>query len=130
MPQPAVQNDLIQGQCMPGTHQVPSPSGGPMANPAPLPFLAPLQSGLISTVTIGGRPVAVVGSSGNNQPAHIGLHASDPTQADPTRQVGRVTSGSATVTFGGKQAATTASQCSICGGVATIKATVMNVTIG
>lgn len=130
MPQPAVQNDLIQGQCLPGTHQVPSPSGGPMPNPAPLPFMAPLQSDLVSSVTIGGRPVAVVGSSGDNKPPHIGLHASDPTQIDRTRQVGIVTSGSATVTFGGKHAATSISQCSICGGVASIRTTVVNVTIG
>jgi uncharacterized Zn-binding protein involved in type VI secretion len=129
MAQPAVQGDMIQGNCLPGTHQVPSPSGGPMSNPAPLPFAGPLTEGLVSSVTIGGRAVAVVGSAGDNRPPHIGLHASDPAQVNVKLQVGKVTTGSATVTFGGKAAATSQSQCKICGGTATIMTTVTNVTV-
>jgi uncharacterized Zn-binding protein involved in type VI secretion len=129
MAQPAVQGDLIQGNCLPGTHQIPGPLGVPIPSPAPLPFVGPLLSGLISTVTIGGRPVAVVGSSGDNTPPHIGLHATDPAQLMPKLQVGQVMSGSPTVTFGGKPAATSQSQCKICGGVAKITTTVTNVTV-
>lgn len=129
MAQPAVQGDIIQGNCLPGTHQIPSPAGNPTPSPSPLPFNGPLQSGLVSSVTIGGKPVAVVGSSGDNTPPHIGLHASDPTQVNVKLQVGQVMSGSPTVTFGGKAAATSQSQCKICGGTATIKCTTTNVTV-
>lgn len=129
MAQPAVQGDIIQGNCLPGTHQIPGPLGVPIPSPAPLPFVGPLQSGLESSVTIGGKPVAVVGSSGDNTPPHIGLHASDPTQIVMKLQVGQVLSGSPTVTFGGKPAATSQSQCKICGGTAQIKCTTMNVTV-
>lgn len=129
MAQPAVQGDVIQGQCLPGTHQIPSPVGNPIPSPSPLPFNGPLQSGLVSSVTIGGKAVAVVGSSGDNTPPHIGLHATDPTQVNVKLQVGQVMSGSPTVTFGGKAAATSQSQCKICGGTATIKCTTTNVTV-
>lgn len=128
MAQPAVQGDLIQGNCLPGAHQVPNPSGSPTPSP-PLPFSGPLLTALVPEVTIGGKTVAVVGSSGDNTPPHIGLHASDPSQANPKLQVGKVLAGSATVTFGGKAAATSMSQCQICGGVARITTTVTNVTI-
>jgi uncharacterized Zn-binding protein involved in type VI secretion len=131
MAQPAVQGDVIQGSCQPGTHQMPNPSSGaPQPNPSPLPFVGRIESGLVASVTIGGRPVAVVGSSADNKPLHIGLHPSDRTQVNPKLQVGKVTSGSPTVTFGGKPAATSQSQCSICGGTATIRTTVTNVTVG
>jgi uncharacterized Zn-binding protein involved in type VI secretion len=129
MAQPGVQGDMVQGNCLPGTHQLIGPLGSPMPSPAPLPFIAPLLSGLVSNVTIGGKPVAVVGSSGDNTPPHIGLHASDPAQVNPKLQVGQVMSGSPTVTFGGKPAATTQSQCKICGGVAKIIATTVDVTV-
>jgi uncharacterized Zn-binding protein involved in type VI secretion len=129
MAQPAVQGDIIQGNCLPGTHQIPGPLGAPTPSPAPLPFVGPIQQELISSVTIGGKPVAVVGSKGDNTPPHIGLHASDPTQINVKMQVGEVLSGSPTVTFGGKAAATSSSQCKICGGTATIKCTTMNVTV-
>ena len=127
MASPAVQNDRIQGTCMAG-HQVPSPSGAPMPAP-PLPFSGPLTDGLVSKVTIGGKPVAVVGSSGMNKPLHPGLHASDPFQIATNLQVGQVLSGALTVTFGGKPAATTMSQCKICGGTSKILSTVVNVTV-
>ena len=130
MAAPAVKGDIIQGQCQPAFHVVPNPSSGaPQPPPAPLPFNGPLTSGLVDSVTIGGRPVAVVGSSGDNTPPHIGLHPSDPTQVNVRLQVGQVTSGSPTVTFGGKPAASSASQCKICGGTAQIKTTVTNVTV-
>lgn len=127
---PAVKGDVVQGNCLPGTHQVPNPSGGSMPNPAPLPFAGPLNAGLIDTVTIGGRPVAVEGSSGDNKPLHVGLFASDKAQVNTKLQVGKVQSGSVTVTFGGKAAATSQSMCKICGGAAKIMTTVTNVTVG
>lgn len=111
MAQPLVMGDKIQGQC--AIHQVPSPAGPPMPSPAPMPFSAPLLSGLEPTVTIGGKPVAVMGSSGYNLPPHVGLHPADPYMV-PTMQEGKVLSGSATVTAGGKAIATSSSQVSMC----------------
>lgn len=128
MAQPLVQADRIQGQC--AIHQVPSPTGAPMPSPAPLPFSAPLLTGLDPTVTIGGKPVAVVGSSGFNAPPHVGLHASDPFLV-PTVQQGTVMSGGPTVTVGGKPIATTLSQVTMCMQVpGKAVATVTNVTVG
>lgn len=128
MAQPLVMGDKIQGQC--AVHQVPNPaSGAPQPSPAPLPFAAPLTLGLEATVTIGGKAVAVMGSSGYNTPPHVGLHASDP-YAVPTMQEGKVVSGSPTVTAGGKAVATTSSQVSMCASVpGTAVATVTDVTV-
>lgn len=112
MAQPLVMGDKIQGDC--SVHQVPNPtSGAPQPSPAPLPFSAALLTGLESTVTIGGKAVAVMGSSGYNTPPHVGLHPSDPSMV-PTMQEGKVLSGSPTVTAGGKAVATTDSQVSMC----------------
>jgi uncharacterized Zn-binding protein involved in type VI secretion len=112
MAQPLVMGDKIQGQC--SIHQVPNPSSGaPQPSPAPMPFSAPLLQGLEQTVTIGGKAVAVMGSSGFNTPPHVGLHPSDPNLV-PTTQEGKVVSGSATVTAGGKAVATSDSQVSMC----------------
>ena len=112
MAQPLVMGDKIQGQC--AIHQVPNPaSGAPQPSPSPLPFSAPLLQGLEQTVTIGGKAVAVVGSSGYNTPPHVGLHPSDPFMV-PTTQQGTVLSGSPTVTAGGKPVATTSSQVAMC----------------
>ena len=112
MAQPLVMGDKISGQC--AIHQVPNPaSGAPQPSPAPMPFSAPLLSGLEPTVTIGSKPVAVMGSSGYNLPPHVGLHPADPFMV-PTMQEGKVLSGSATVTAGGKPIATSSSQVSMC----------------
>ena len=112
MSQPLVMGDKIQGQC--AIHQVPNPaSGAPQPSPAPMPFSAPLLSGLESTVTIGGKPVAVMGSSGYNVPPHVGLHPANPYMV-PTLQEGKVLTGSPTVTAGGKAVATSSSQVSMC----------------
>ncbi len=70
---------------------------------------------LVSTVQIGGKPAAVVGSSGLNTPPHVGLHASDPFMAPPTQR-GTVSAGSTTVLFDGKPAARTGSSCTVCAG--------------
>jgi uncharacterized Zn-binding protein involved in type VI secretion len=122
-----VMNDRITGQCP--NHQIPNPSSGAPQPAPPMPFSAPLTMGLVSTVLIGGKPVAVVGSSGLNTPAHVGLHPSDPYLAPPA-QVGRVTSGSATVLVGGQPAATAQSTCTCCAAPGSLVPTVNTVVIG
>jgi uncharacterized Zn-binding protein involved in type VI secretion len=111
MAQPLVMGDKIEGKCP--MHQVPSPSGAPQPSPSPMPFSAPILMDLEPTVTIGGKPVAVMGSNGLNVPPHVGLHVSDPSIV-PTMQKGTVMSGSPTVTAGGKAIATSASMVTIC----------------
>ena len=68
MAQPLVMGDKIQGQC--SIHQIPNPSGSPTPTPGPLPFSSPLLMSLEPTVMIGGKPVAVVGSTGVNTPPY------------------------------------------------------------
>jgi uncharacterized Zn-binding protein involved in type VI secretion len=131
---PAVQGDLVQGTppqggCLPGTHQLIGPLGAPMPSPAPLPFVGMLNQGFVSSVTIGGKPVAVVGSKGDATVPHPGLHASDPTQVNIKLQVGEVMSGSPTVTFGGKPAATSDSMVKTCGGTAKLVCTSVTVSV-
>jgi uncharacterized Zn-binding protein involved in type VI secretion len=107
----AVLGDAIRATC--AIHQMPNPTSGAPQPAGPLPFSSPLTTGLSTTVLIGGKAAAVLGSSGINQPPHVGLHASDPFMV-PTQQQGRVVTGSATVLFDGKPAATAASQCTAC----------------
>lgn len=109
-----VLGDRITGSC--AIHQVPSPSGSPMPSPGPLPFSSPLTTGLATTVTIGGKPAAVQGSTGLNTPPHAGLHASDPFLPPPTQE-GRVVAGSGTVFFDGRPAAYTGCSVACCSGV-------------
>lgn len=127
MAQPLVMGDKIQGQC--SIHQIPNPaSGAPQPGP-PMPFSAPLLMGLEPTVTIGGKPVAVMGSQGLNTPPHVGLHPADPCMV-PAMQPGKVMSGSPTVTAGGKAIATTSSQVTMCMNVPGQPiSTVTNVTV-
>ncbi len=98
-----VLGDKVMGMC--AGHQIPAAAGAPAPGP-PMPLQAPLLQGLATTVTIGGKPAAVQGSSGYNTPPHVGLHASDP-KVVPTTQDARVLTGSSTVTFDGKPAAYT-----------------------
>jgi uncharacterized Zn-binding protein involved in type VI secretion len=133
MAQPAVKGDIVSGTppkgCLPGTHQLIGPLGNPIPSPAPLPFVGMLNQGFVESVTIGGKPVAVVGSKGDATVPHPGLHASDPAQANPKLQVGEVTTGSPTVEFGGKPAATSMSLVKTCGGTADIKCMTVDVTV-
>ena len=127
MAQPLVMGDKIQGQC--AVHQIPNPASGAPQPAPPMPFAAPLTLGLEPTVTIGGKAVAVMGSSGDNTPPHVGLHASDPSFV-PVQQKGQVLSGSPTVTAGGKAVATSSSQVSMCASVpGQPVATVSDVTV-
>ena len=123
-----VQGDRITGMC--AIHQVPNPaSGAPQPSPAPLPFSAPLLTGLATTVMIKGKPAAVMGSSGLNVPPHVGLHLSDP-YAMPTMQEGRIVSGSATVTFDGKPAASLSSSVTCCATPGSLVPSVADVQVG
>lgn len=122
-----VQGDQITGQCP--NHLVPNPTtGAPQPSP-PLPFSAPLTVGVIATVLIGGKPAAVLGSSGLDTPPHVGLHPADPYFA-PATQVGRVVSGSPTVLIGGQPAATAQSACTCCLAPGSLVPTVTTVLIG
>ena len=110
---PLVQGDQVTAQC--AIHMVPNPAtGAPQPSPAPLPFSGPLTVGLSTTVTIGGKAAAVLGSSGYNSPPHVGLHPSDPFMVPAMQQV-LVMSGAPTVLIEGKPAATDQSQATCCG---------------
>ena len=128
MGQPAaVQGDAIMGTCV--GHMIPGAAGAPAPAP-PMPFNAPLMMGLEMSVLIGGKPAAVMGSSGFNQPPHVGLHPSDPYLV-PTAQEGKVTVGSATVMFGGAAAAHMGSMAMIDFGIpGNIMASAVDVLIG
>jgi uncharacterized Zn-binding protein involved in type VI secretion len=99
-----------------------------MPSPAPLPFSAPLASGLATTVKIGGKFAAVQGSSGVNTPGHPGLHASDPFIV-PTSQQGKVVTGSSTVTFDGKPAAYSGCQVTSCAAPGQLTGSATKVTV-
>ena len=123
----AVAGDQIMGTCV--GHQTISPSGSPMPAP-PMPFMAPLTTGLVSSVLITGKPAAVVGSGGTNTSPHVALHSSDPFLV-PTQQKGTVMSGSTSVLIGGTAAATSTSNCTMClGPASSLMATAQTVLIG
>lgn len=122
-----VQGDRIGGQC--SIHQIPNPATGAPQPAPPMPFSAPLTQGLATDVFIGGKAAAVNGSSGYNTPPHVGLHASDQYFV-PTTQEGKVSSGSSTVFFAGKAAATAQSSCTMCSESGSLTATVTTVELG
>jgi uncharacterized Zn-binding protein involved in type VI secretion len=123
----AVAGDKITGTC--AGHQAIGPTGSPIPAP-PMPFSAPLTTGVSTTVTIQHKPVALVGSWGLSVPPHVGLHAGDPHMAPPT-QKGTVMAGSATVKVEGKALATQSSSCTMCMGPAmSLVATATTVLVG
>jgi len=123
----AVAGDQIMGLCV--GHQIIGPLGVPAPAP-PMPFSAPLTTGLATTVMIVGKPAAVVGSGGMSVPPHVGLHASDPFMI-PLQQKGTIVMGSATVFIEGKPAASASSMCTMCIAPATsLAATGLTVLIG
>ncbi len=123
---PIVMNDQVTGMC-PG-HVIPNPASGAPQPAGPLPFSAPLMTGLATTVTIGGLAAAVVGAQGYNTPPHVGLHPSDPFFV-PTLQVGMVILGSPTVFIEGKPAATATGQATMCATPGSLVPSVTNVTV-
>jgi uncharacterized Zn-binding protein involved in type VI secretion len=122
-----VMGDKVTGTC--AIHQVPNPTSGVPQPGPPMPFSAPLTIGTVATVQFGGKPAAVMGSSGANTPPHVGLHVSDPYMAPPM-QIGRILSGSPTVLVGGQPAATTSSSATCCMTPGTLVPTVTTVLIG
>lgn len=122
-----VMGDKVTGLCP--IHLIPNPAtGAPQPGP-PMPFSAPLTMGTVANVLIGGKPAAVMGSSGVNTPPHVGLHPSDPYMVPPM-QVGRVVSGSPTVMFGGQPAASATASCTCCATPGQLVPTVVTVLIG
>jgi hypothetical protein len=123
----AVMNDRIVGTC--AIHQVPNPASGVPQPGPPMPFAAPLLLALEPSVQIGGKPVAVMGSSGHNTPPHVLLHATDPFML-PMLQEGRVLSGSATVLAGSKPLANAQSSVTCCATPGQLVATGATVLVG
>ncbi|MDT7578850.1 MAG: hypothetical protein QOK35_110 [Pseudonocardiales bacterium] len=82
---------------------VPSP-GGPVPTPMPHPFSGTLTGGLSTSVKIGGKAAAVVGSTATNTPPHIPANPAAPFQKPPANK-GTVQLGSLTVKINGKAAA-------------------------
>jgi len=124
---PIVMGDRVTGQCP--AHLVPGPLGAPVPSPAPLPFSAPMTQALSTTVSMGGKFVALAGSSGLNLPPHVGLHPSDPFLV-PATQMGRIVSGSATVLVQGKPVATQQSSCTLCASPGRAVPSVTTVLVG
>ncbi|MGH9196082.1 MAG: PAAR domain-containing protein [Acidimicrobiia bacterium] len=124
MSEPAiVKGDIISGTCP--NHMIPAESGTKPAGP--LPFAAPLTQGLAESVTIGGKPAAVVGSFGYNSSPHVGIV--DGPFASPQAQIGRVVGASATVYFEGKPAAKSTPPPTMCVIPGTIVGSAANVMI-
>lgn len=128
MGQPAgVIGDRITATCV--GHQIPMGPGNPGPAP-PLPFSAPVTDGAVASVLIGGKPALVTGASGINLPPHVGLHATDPFMAPPAQR-GTIIKGSTTVLIGGRPAARTGDQCTVCLGLpGTLVGTAATVLIG
>lgn len=125
MPAPAaVMGDQITGVC---THPLGAPPATP--TPGPLPFSAPLLQGLEPTVMVGGKPVAVMGSSGYCTPPHVGIYPGDPFLV-PLMQVGRVVVASPTVFAGGKPMASMQSTVTMCLTPGSLIATGATVMVG
>lgn len=118
----AAMGDRVSGVC---THLVPTPSGAPA--PTPLPFSAPLTQGLATSVLVGGRPAAVVGSWGLNVPPHAGIVDAF---AAPPAQRGTVLQGSATVLVENRPAARSGSSGSTCTSSATLTGTATTILVG
>jgi uncharacterized Zn-binding protein involved in type VI secretion len=105
MGQPAArQGDKVTGI---DTHvvMVPAPPApNPVPTPLPHPFSGTITGETISSVTIGGMPAAVVGSTATNAPPHVPTPPGTAFQKPPANK-GTVSAGSGTVTIGGKAAA-------------------------
>jgi uncharacterized Zn-binding protein involved in type VI secretion len=91
---------------------VPTP-GGPVPTPLPHPFSGTVDGGLVASVTIGGQPAAVVGSTASNAPAHLPTPPGTAFQRPPANR-GSVFLGSQTVLLGGKPAARAGDPVSTC----------------
>lgn len=91
---------------------VPTP-GGPVPAPLPHPFNAMIQTATVSTVLVGGKPVATQDSVALNTPPHLPTPPGVMFQKPPANQ-GKVLLGSATVLAGGKGVARVGDQVTTC----------------
>ncbi|CAN5589739.1 PAAR domain-containing protein [soil metagenome] len=112
---------------------VPTP-GGPVPTPLPHPFVGAITSAVVTTVKVGGQPVATLDSIAQNNPPHIPTPPGVSFQTPPANQ-GSVTMASTTVLAGGKGIARIGDQVSTCNDpadapVATIVGPVGTVMIG
>jgi uncharacterized Zn-binding protein involved in type VI secretion len=103
MGQPAAKaDDQVVGV---DTHIVLVPSGPAMVpTPLPHPFSGKLNGELASSVKIGGKAAAVVGSTADNSPAHQATPPGTSFQSPPSNKA-TIKAGSATVKIEGKAAA-------------------------
>jgi uncharacterized Zn-binding protein involved in type VI secretion len=104
MGQPAAkQGDRVMAT---DTHivMVPAPPGPPVPTPLPHPFTGVLNDGLSSDVNIMGKQAATVGSTAQNQPAHVATAPGTSFQKPPADKA-TVQLGSTTVRINGKAAA-------------------------
>lgn len=124
----AVVGDRVSATC--ALHLIPNPASGiPQPGP-PVPFSAPVVTGVAATVRIGGKPAVVVGCTGVNTPPHVGLHPADPFMVPPL-QLATVTGGSPTVLVEGRPLATASSACTVCfGAPGVLAATGATVLVG
>lgn len=99
----AVMGDKATGVC---THifMVPSPAG-PVPTPLPAPWSGTIMGNCITTVLIGNKPAAVLGSTLQNLPPHVPTPPGTAFGPPPPTNDGKVIMGSATVMIGGKPAA-------------------------
>jgi uncharacterized Zn-binding protein involved in type VI secretion len=87
------------------THVVMVPATpSPVPTPLPHPFKGTITGATVSSVQIGGKPAAVVGSVATNKPPHVPTPPGTSFQKPPANK-GKVSAGSRTVTIGGKAAA-------------------------
>jgi uncharacterized Zn-binding protein involved in type VI secretion len=107
----ATQNSQVIGV---DTHivMVPTP-GGPVPTPLPHPFSGMIQSGVVSTVLVGGQPLATLDSVAQNNPRHLPTPPGVSFQKPPSNQ-GKVTMASTTVLAGGKGVARVGDQVTTC----------------
>ena len=96
------------------THIVLVPAGPSLVpTPLPHPFSGKLTGSLATTVLVAGSAAAVVGSTADNSPPHTPTPPGTSFQSPPANK-GTVQAGSATVKFGGKQAARTGDTVTTC----------------
>lgn len=91
---------------------VPTP-GGPVPTPLPHPFSGTIQTAVVTTVHVGGQPIATMDSVAVNNPPHLPTPPGTMFQKPPANQ-GSVTMASTTVLAGGKGVARVGDQVTTC----------------
>ena len=128
MGQPIVLDDQITGNC--SIHMMPNPATGAPQPSAPLPFSAPLPTGLATTVTIGGKRGRRHGARRQQHAAARRAPPERPVHGPDRCRSGTIMTGSPTVLIEGKPAATHGSQATCCATPGHVVPTVATVSIG